>query len=437
MASLTTLPAEVLHIILSEVDPSDLASVSSVNTDLNNYINDNKLLFQEHYLRNWDKPRRLPHEPEEEPPWEEDVKRYIRLKKLLASSSYDIHRQELPFLCETVTDHLRCAEGTSEKSKNVAYLSEIFTDNHHYPLLTSSSLYSLAHPDGPGAANTFEERQLTAKLHCHYGVPITIDGDPTAVSPGLMHPWARGRVYDLRRYTEHTGWGPFLDDGSQNVDWEKVEAIMIVLHYNLTFVSVREGGQFPLPMWEKPFLGCTPHSYVEQVKPCLGDEDITQSQAALLSAIGLPSPISFSQKTTAALPAFLKEPSTKLEELDPFKITGTWMRVVCFLDYSELFQFNFQEDEEYRYTMEERPDLGELDTEEAVRMIIMRLRVTKVRPPKFMEEGEGDGEVDYKGMPVVEFIGSSHSLHSAWDPNANSMIRGMRGIPFLSLPLPP
>lgn len=59
----------------------------------------------------------------------------------------------------------------------------------------------------------------------------------------------------------------------------------------------------------------------------------------------------------------------------------------------------------------------------------MRLRVTNVRQPKLEDKhGNSTGEVDYKGMPVVEFIGSSHSLHSAWDPNANSMIRGMRGI---------
>lgn len=31
-------------------------------------------------------------------------------------------------------------------------------------------------------------------------------------------------------------------------------------------------------------------------------------------------------------------------------------------------------------------------------------------------------------LPVVHFRGSSRSLHASWDPNANSRIRGMRGI---------
>jgi hypothetical protein len=69
-----------------------------------------------------------------------------------------------------------------------------------------------------------------------------------------------------------------------------------------------------------------------------------------------------------------------------------------------------------------------LDADEAVRMIIMRLQVTKLRPPRtYPEDYEGDREVDWNGMPVAEFKGTSYSLHSAWDPNANSGIRGIRG----------
>lgn len=48
-------------------------------------------------------------------------------------------------------------------------------------------------------------------------------------------------------------------------------------------------------------------------------------------------------------------------------------------------------------------------------MIKLRLRVTSIDPP-----GEEDGQ-DY---PVVTFKGTSWSLHSSWDPNANSLIRG-------------
>lgn len=208
MTCLLSLPAEVLHIILSEVDAHDLAAVNGTCQELNSHIADNKLLFRDHYLRNWDQPRRLSTDSEDEPAWEEDLKRYIRLKKLLASNSYDDHRAELPFICETIVDHLRCSDGTSESSMNVAYLDSLITEAHHYPLLSSSSLYALSHPDGPGAANTAEERQLTAKLHCYYGVPMTIDGNPEASLNYPMHAYARARVYDLRKYTDNgTFWG--------------------------------------------------------------------------------------------------------------------------------------------------------------------------------------------------------------------------------------
>lgn len=216
------------------------------------------------------------------------------------------------------------------------------------------------------------------------------------------------------------------------MDWEKVEAIMIVLQFNLGYVSTREGGVFPLPMWEKPFLGCTPYSTVEQVKHCPSlhcDRPARQSPDSAFLNIGS---ITFTNGITESSlgppPSLLKQPSLPTDLKDPYAITGTWMRVVCFLDYSELYNLNFDLDEEFHYTLDEKPDYDPSWTEEAVRMIVMRLKVTKLRAPN-----PDNGEIDYKGMPVAEFIGSSHSLHTAWDSNANSMIRGIRGpSPFLS-----
>lgn len=49
-------------------------------------------------------------------------------------------------------------------------------------------------------------------------------------------------------------------------------------------------------------------------------------------------------------------------------------------------------------------------------MIKLRLKVSAVDPP-----GKDDG----KDFPVVTFEGTSWSYHNSWDPNANSMIRGL------------
>jgi len=367
-------------------------------------------------------------ESDHEPCWQDELENNTRLKKILSvftPDSYNLHRKELSFICKTVLSHLSIAQADSASSKNVEYLTELFTEFLVVcsPLLKSSSLYALSNPTGPGANSSPEERQLTAKLHAHYGVPCTSDDSP---EPKRIHPYARARVYDLRKYTDNTSWGPFLDDTTQGVDWEKIEAIMIVLHYNLFFyVSTREGGKFPMPMWEKPFLGVTPYSFVSQPRLCphmpAPPEPASSLTNLLFSTHDSDSDKEADAYTTRVLSRCVTLP---MSQRDPFCVTGTWLRVVCFLDYSELFQFNFGIDEQFHYTLEEKPDMDPLDTEEAVRMIVMRLKVTKIRAPNLDSE---DGECDYKGWPVVEFKGTSRSLHSSWDPNANSFIRGIRG----------
>lgn len=53
MTSISTLPAEVLHLILQCLDPSDLAAINGTCQDLSNYLQDNELLYKELYLSNW------------------------------------------------------------------------------------------------------------------------------------------------------------------------------------------------------------------------------------------------------------------------------------------------------------------------------------------------------------------------------------------------
>lgn len=238
-------------------------------------------------------------------------------------------------------------------------------------------------------------QRLCAKLHSLYGVPIehvhraastnttryALRGDTAPI-----HPYARSKVYDLRQHTDQTFWGPFLNDGSQTVDWEKIEAIMIILNHSMKAFTQTHG--IPdvaslLPQWDEPFEGAIPHSYVPKA-----------SQIPMQSS---------------SIPSNLpKSPGLALESQDPYNITGTWTRVVCFLDYTELYDFNFASS--YPPSTQPRPAL---DTEEAIRIITMRLRLTKVKPSK-------DG-----GLPVVHFKGGSSSYRPSFDPNANSEIRGM------------
>lgn len=190
-----------------------------------------------------------------------------------------------------------------------------------------------------------------------------------------MSPYACSKVYDLRQYTQNTKWGPFMDDTTDRVDWEKVEAILIVIGANL-----RKLGLIKFPVcrnfWDKPFAGTWPLSYKPNTIP--------------------------------------REPEP-LELQDPYGITGTWLRVVCFLDYTDFFAYNFTTDNQTTPHIPRAP----IDVGEATRLILMKLRVTRIEPP-----GPDDGQE----LPVVHFEGISRSLDDSYDENANSDLRGMRGV---------
>ncbi|KAL8735876.1 MAG: hypothetical protein Q9181_002625 [Wetmoreana brouardii] len=231
-------------------------------------------------------------------------------------------------------------------------------------------------------------RRLSAKLHCLYGVPVQHLPRSSAAShhhdlrasKGIqMHPFARSRVYDLRQHTENTFWGPFTNDGSQSVDWEKVEALMIILSHNIRAFADKYSilHSVFVPSWDEPFVGVTPYSL----------------------------------KLVPQEPEIERPPRLPLSLQDPYNVTGVWMRVVCFLDYRELFTFNFSEDQ---------PLPGQprqpIEIEEAIRFMMIKLEVSKIEQP-----AKGDGQ----GLPVVHFKGTSTSALPPVDPNANSKIRGM------------
>ena len=56
-----------------------------------------------------------------------------------------------------------------------------------------------------------------------------------------------------------------------------------------------------------------------------------------------------------------------------------------------------------------------LETTEAFRLIVMKLKATKIEKPS---------EEDGQEMPVVHFSGYSRSMHTQFDPNANAEMKG-------------
>ena len=337
---------------------------------LNSYIRGNRLLHKDLYVRRYDEPS-----PSLEPNWEEEVHKAVMLEKILGSESRDVKREHIDFVSHQLQSLLETACIDSEESSNIGLLSEYFDgdDANSDIFLNSSSLFDRGGTDMQRPAPTPEMRQASAKLHCLYGKPI--DPVPSkrcsahyAISPffplrhinvasspssntrqqtrGLpAHTVARSKVYDLRQYTDNTLWGPLMDDGSQNVDWEKVEAVMLVLGFNLSKFTDRSGGRFG-KVWDTPFEGATPRSYIS------------------------PPPVTGPTKELDEELSVIRELAPSIDSLDPYGVSGTWMRVVCFLDYNDLYAFNFSSripDHEPREPID--TEEGIIDLEETVRKL--------------------------------------------------------------------
>ncbi|TKA65617.1 hypothetical protein B0A55_07288 [Friedmanniomyces simplex] len=420
MASLLELSHELLHCIFAEVDPADLAALTLTCHDLNSYIRGNRLLHKDVYVRRYDEPRCNDTEPD----WEKQVQDLTKLERLLESENKPAKLNSLGFVADQIMRLVNAAHRNNELSSNLQLLIEHFHDTTNVDaFLCSSTLFDRAGNENQQPAETEELRQASAKLHCLFGVPIDVvpsrlthsyQRPDLSVSPSSCtrlqmrplptHTYARSKVYDLRQYTEHTLWGPFMDDGSQRVDWEKVEAVMVVLGFNLNKFTERSDGRWPC-IWDKPFIGASPNSYSSQAAIAAPSRDIEDDDNMLK----------------------IRELALALDAQDPYGVTGTWMRVVCFLDYNDLYAFNFStrvETDEQREPID--TEEGIIDLEESI-----KLQVTKIEPPGSGDEGEEDEDdgmdwSNFRGerLPVVHFRGNSRSLHASWDPNANSKIRG-------------
>ncbi len=289
------------------------------------------------------------------------------------------------------------SDGSNLCQATVGGRSDAMTASKHQNNLPPSPKEETFLDQCTAAIGTERERQLlSAKIHCLYGVPIhevhrgTVQTDGKRYSlrndTAPLHPYVRSRVYDLRQHTKNQNasfWGPYIANGSQEVDWEKLEAIMVILHHNMShFARTHEVfSKDAIPDWTVPFQGANAYSYR-------------------------------SMKMDVPM-----NPPVPLEAQDPYNVSGKWMRVVCFLDYSELYDFNFGPDSSIPPSAPRRL----LDTEEATRLITMRIQVTKITPP-----GEDEGQA----LPVVHFKGTSSSVRPSWDPNANSEIKGTSTSPF-------
>ncbi|KAK5998638.1 hypothetical protein PT974_01019 [Cladobotryum mycophilum] len=359
---LTTLPNEILHNIFQWAAPGDLATLPQVCRALYGFIRGNHKLYRDIYLNILDEP------PNGEAlDWEAELRDLAKLQTICRREEVAKKENELDFVYGVVNRLLKNASptgyaieysDTQYASKNADILDGFFREEtNRVAFLQKSSLFERVYKSQdrcllPGKL-AMEVRQQSAKLHCLRGQPILNVGRLRSTS---TYPYACSKVYDLRNYTTLTKWGPFMDDESGRVDWEKVEAILVVLGNNV--MSKRLSRVFN-DIWESPFTGSWPKSFIS-------------SPASDISS---------------------------LDAIDPYGITGTWYRVVCFLDYNDFFSFNYPPSE--------------------------AMRAQAFRPPSTIVAPGPEYHQDY---PVVHFKGCSRPLDDAWDDNASSAIRGVVGM---------
>ncbi|KAI1415764.1 hypothetical protein F5Y13DRAFT_155252 [Hypoxylon sp. FL1857] len=378
MVLLTELPPEIVQHVLGYVDPPDLAWIPRICKSFYHTVKGNATLFKLVYLNNFDTPPAKANVD-----WEQALKNTVRLQVICRRDSIQDKKDELPFVYDTVksllqnaaTDTERVRSTTHSSSRNATLLSSLFEDvTNQAAFLCRSFIYERARQEltteDYADAQPKPHHQQSAHLHCLYGVPMLYaHPESHRTRRSKMNPFACSKVYDLRQYTENTKWGPFMDDTTDRVDWEKVEAIMVVIGYNLRKHPEHYAHK---NFWKTPFAGTWPGSYK-------------------------PFPV-------------VREPDP-LELQDPYDVTGTWLRVVCFLDYTDFFAYNFTSEEQ----MPPHIPRPAINVGEATRLILMKIRVTRIEPP-----GPDDGQ----DLPVVHFEGISRSLDESYDENANSDLRG-------------
>ncbi|KAF4957770.1 hypothetical protein FGADI_2902 [Fusarium gaditjirri] len=347
-APILQLPAEILHHILQWIAPADLVILPRVCRAFFNTVKKNHKLYRDVYMNTLDEPSNPSLD------YEQEIRDFVKLESICNNPE----KSELEFVHETVTRLLKNASPSHDEainlskthapSRNVAHLQSLFSrDDTAEAFLQGSSLFNRMRRqptrDSVSVPTSCDDgyrtlQQKSAHLHCLYSRPILNVGRLRSMK---TYPYACSKVYDLRQFTQNTGWGPFKDDGTFNVDWEKVEAILIVLGHNIG--SRRQIARIFAEVWDSPFSGSFQNSFMAPPP-----RDITS-----------------------------------LEARDPYGVTGT-----C-----DFFAFNFG-DPELIIADAPRPPL---DVGEATRIIMMKVNVTSIEEPG-PEDGQELPVVHFRGV---------------------------------------
>ncbi|KAJ7456624.1 hypothetical protein FB451DRAFT_1276613 [Mycena latifolia] len=136
-----------------------------------------------------------------------------------------------------------------------------------------------------------KEARFGNRLKAYMALSLKEESDDNEEELQAIRTRSRCFVYDLRNYHARNNWGPYLSNGK--VNWTHVEAIINVIQTNLRELPVTE---FP-----RPPVG----PGLQPIRARSAPGDYTGADWA--------------------------------------GVEGTWRRYVCFMDYRDLFAFNFSD----------------------------------------------------------------------------------------------
>ncbi|EJU03891.1 hypothetical protein DACRYDRAFT_115193 [Dacryopinax primogenitus] len=205
-----------------------------------------------------------------------------------------------------------------------------------------------------------EAKQASAKLHVHFGLT---DWDLTTIAERGK---ARERVYRLANYHERNRWGPYTGDFTRTPNWEHLEAMMLVVGRNVN----ERVDDWRLQDGDAPLMGL--HAARNYTMPSI-------------------------------------EPKAPALEIGDWAgVTGKWYRVVCFMDYRDLWGYNYGDFLAFNPSFMEQYS-------EAVRVMSFNLKVDSVGvPPKDI----GIRGANVQTPPAIHALTRSNHMQDSYFPSA-------------------
>ncbi|THH28290.1 hypothetical protein EUX98_g5910 [Antrodiella citrinella] len=355
-------PTELAEHILTFCHPREVARVAQTCKQLHSLVYDgtDQYLWRELFLLYpFDDLRKAvpagPGEIDATVDWRGELQRRIFAEAVVVSDPATASADELLFALSTLVSvvysslpHQPLLPGQDNpiRSGNLTWLHDVLQRS---PFIRT-----------PDLALTEPTEQLCCQLRSQLSLTMDDGTDTSELSQRRAE--SRCAVYNLSNYTIKNLWGPYLpmftlaaSPGAQpKVDWKQVEHVM-----NVVVLNMRE-------------LVGTPYSLM---RPQLGLEHTR----------------AYSAPGTAALRTNGSKDWAGLE--------GLWRRFVCFMDYRELFAFNYSNLDTSlspRYFVED-------SFTEAVRILEMRIFLKKVEEPT---------PFDYPECPQLVFEGHVKGLQS-------------------------